>query len=80
MSHFLDDSIEKFLKQVKIANDYNSKEIRISTNDAQRLALSLTTLLNLNLTLSQDIIQLQKQLLAGITSSPTTLNLSGGSF
>jgi ABC-type dipeptide/oligopeptide/nickel transport system ATPase subunit len=45
LSNFTDDSIEKFLKQVKIANDYNSKEIRISTGDAQRLALSLTVLL-----------------------------------
>jgi hypothetical protein len=75
-----DDAIEKFIKQAKIAKDYNSKEIRISLAEATTLALSLSGFLAQNLALSLKIVELQDRLLNSQTSTPLNSDYNGGSF
>ena len=75
-----DDAIEKFIKQAKIAKDYNSKEIRISLAEATTLALSLSGFLAQNLALSLKIVELQDRLLKVQNSSPEGVDFNGGGF
>jgi hypothetical protein len=76
----VDDAIENFTKKVKTANDFNSKEVRISTAEATTLSLSIIGLLAQNLALSTKIVELQEKLLANQTSFPTTIDFNGGRF
>ena len=80
MTDFKNDAIEKFLKQIKTANDFNSKELRISIKDAESLALGITMLLSAGLGLSQEVILLQKRLIDQMNQTPPSINLNGGSF
>lgn len=80
MSQFNNDAVEKFLKQVKTANDFNSQEIRIPVRDAEALALGITLLLSNQLSVTQRIVELQDQLIRALEARPTNIDLNGGSF
>jgi len=81
MSHsFASDPINQFVKLVNTARDYNSKEIRMSREDAEALALSLTGLLSRDLTLAQKVMDLQDKLVSQLQAVPKNLDLNGGGF
>lgn len=75
------NSVDKFLRLVKTARDFNSKEVRISIQDAEALALSLATILNQERILSQKLMQCQEKLISGSAQQPPQdLSLNGGGF
>lgn len=73
-------AVDKFLKLTKTARDYNSKEVRMSIQDADALVISLALMLNQERELSMKIMQLQDKLLSITNNTPTSVNLSGGTF
>ena len=76
-------AVDKFLKAVKTAKDYNSKEIRLSMTEAEQLALSLGQWLLQERQLQERIMQLQDELLrsqSNTVASNAPVQLSGGSF
>ncbi len=76
-------AVDKFLKAVKTAKDYNSKEIRLSMTEAEQLALALGQWLLQERQLQERIMQLQDELLrsqSNTVASNAPVQLSGGSF
>ena len=73
-------AVDKFLKLTKTARDYNSKEVKISIQDAEALAMSLALMLNQERELTTRIMQLQDKLLSLADNTPTNINVSGGTF
>jgi len=80
MSNFNSDPINQFLKLVTTARDYNSKEIRLSREAAEGLALSLTELLARDVSLAQKLMETQEKLINTLSSTPRNLDLNGGTF
>lgn len=74
------DAIDKFVKQTQIAKDYNSKEVRISIQDAEQLVFGITLLLNSNTNMMQKVMELQDRLLQQQSVQPRNMDLNGGSF
>ena len=76
------NAVQRFLKAVRTAKDYNSKEIRLTIAEADELNDNLSQMLLQERELTQRIMQLQDALLmAKQAATPTTgMNLSGGSF
>jgi hypothetical protein len=69
-------ALESFIKKYQTARNYNSKEIRLTLQDAEEISTAIAlTLASIN-SLSAKIIQLQDQLLA----DKSEIDLSGGSF
>lgn len=79
-SNFSSDPINQFVKLVNTARDYNSKEIRMSREDAESLALSLTALLARDVNLAQKVMELQEKLVGQLQATPRNLDLNGGTF
>jgi hypothetical protein len=77
---FSSDPINQFVKLVNTARDYNSKEIRMTREDAEKLALSLTGLLARDITLAQKVLDLQDKLISSLQTAPRNLDLNGGGF
>jgi hypothetical protein len=73
-------AVDKFLKLTKTARDYNSKELRLSIEDAQALSMSLAMILNQERELIQKILILQDRLLSMNESAPTNIDMNGGTF
>jgi hypothetical protein len=73
-------AVDKFLKLTKTARDYNSKEVKISIQDAEALAMSLALMLNQERELTTRIMQLQDKLLSLADNTTTNINVSGGTF
>ena len=73
-------AVDKFLKLTKTARDYNSKEVKISIQDAEALAMRLALMLNQERELTTRIMQLQDKLLSLADNTPTNINVSGGTF
>jgi hypothetical protein len=74
-------AVDKFLKLVKTARDFNSKEVKLSIQDADNLALSLALILNQERELVTRLLQCQERLASraeGIVEQSVTL--TGGSF
>jgi hypothetical protein len=72
-------SVRRFLQQVEIARTHNSKELRISVQDAENIALNLCSLLNTHAELANKCMELQQQLLA-IGNNTGSSALEGGGF
>ena len=69
-------ALEVFIKKYQTARNYNSKEIRLTMQDAEELSTAIALVLaNVN-GLSVKVIELQDQLLA----DRSEIELSGGSF
>ena len=69
-------ALEVFIKKYQTARNYNSKEIRLTMQDAEELSTAIALVLaNVN-GLSANVIELQDQLLA----DRSEIELSGGSF
>lgn len=73
-------AVDRFLKLTKTARDYNSKEVKVSIQDAEALAMSLAMMLNQERALTTKIMQLQDKLLSVADSTPANINVSGGTF
>jgi major membrane immunogen (membrane-anchored lipoprotein) len=71
-------SVDRFVKLVKTARDYNSKDVKLSIGDAEDLAISLASMLNSERELTQRIMRLQDQLLK--SNSDNTVTNSGVQF
>lgn len=71
-------AVDKFLKLTKTARDYNSKEVKLSIEDAQSLSLSLAHMLNQERELIQRIMVLQDRLLS--SNLNTSIEMNGGNF
>jgi hypothetical protein len=75
--------VEKFLKAVRTAKDYNSKEIRLTISEADALSDCVSTMLLQDRALTERIMQLQDQLLQvkdAATPVSGGMQLNGGSF
>jgi hypothetical protein len=79
MSTWNTTAVDTFLRTVKTARDYNSREIRLSIQDAESLSISLALMLNQERELVMRIMKLQDQLLS-VQTPGTNVNFSGGSF
>ncbi len=55
--------IRSFLEKVRIAKSANSKEIRVTIQEAEQLGIALGMLLSKELDMANQIIELQSQLL-----------------
>lgn len=75
-------AVDKFLRTVKTAKDFNSKEVKLTIQDAEALALSLALVLNQERDLAQKLLQCQEHLVNSVknNSTPKDLNLNGGGF
>lgn len=81
MSTWNTNSVDRFLRLVKTARDYNSKDVKLSTSDAEELAISLASVLNSEKELTQRIMQLQDRLLAsGDAGAKNDVQFDGGQF
>ena len=80
MSGTTNDAIAKFVKQVQIAKDYNSKEVRIVIQDADQLVSGIALLLNGNTALMQKVMELQDKLIQQQNIQPRDMALNGGKF
>jgi hypothetical protein len=73
-------ALEGFVKKYQTARSYNSKEIRLTLQDAEELSTAIALVLaNVN-TLSERVIQLQDQLLQNNSLAARDLTVSGGRF
>lgn len=75
-------ALDKFLKTVRTAKDYNSKEVRITISDADALADCLSQMLLQERHMAQQIMQLQDKLIRAqeAHTGPRDINLNGGAF
>lgn len=55
--------IRSFLDKVRVAKSANSKEIRVTIQEAEQLGIALGMLLSKELDMANQIIELQSQLL-----------------
>lgn len=68
--------LEQFVKKYQTARSYNSKEIRLTINEAEELSTAIALMMAGTNLLSSRIIELQDRLLA----QKTDVEMSGGSF
>ena len=82
MSGTTNDAIDKFIKQVQVAKDYNSKEVRMAIQDAEKLVNGIALLLNGNTSMIQKVMELQDKLIQQQTmqQQPRNMDLNGGTF
>ena len=75
-------ALDKFLKTVRTAKDYNSKEVRITISDADALADCLSQMLLQERHIAQQLMQLQDKLIRAqeTHTEPSDINLNGGAF
>jgi hypothetical protein len=76
-------ALDKFLKMVRTAKDYNSKEIRLSISDADALSDCLTHMLLQEREFTQKIMHLQDQIIQSqnqSVGSSGVIMLNGGKF
>lgn len=70
------NSIQNFVQLYRKAKQYNSKEIRLSIDEASLLMMSITDLLSVESDLNKKIVELQDLLL----KEKEDVQMSGGSF
>ena len=69
------DALIQFLDKFKTARNYNSKEIRLTLQEAELMSIDISRLLARQSELSDKVIELQAQLINGIEVSQ-----DGGKF
>ena len=69
-------ALESFIRKYQTARNYNSKEIRLTIQEAEELSTAIALSLASTNTLSSKVIELQDQLL----TDRTEVEVSGGSF
>jgi hypothetical protein len=76
MNDLTSEGIQEFLEKYKNARGFNSKEIRLTMQEAERLVVGITFLLSRYQRLSDRVIELQDELI----NDPDGFSVSGGSF
>jgi phosphate uptake regulator len=78
------DSLNQFLDKFQTAKNYNTKELRLTINDAEQLSLGISRILVRQTSLADKVIDLQSQIIELQTqiSANITLEVSqdGGKF
>lgn len=69
------DGVHEFLEKYKNARSFNSKELRLTIQEADRLNSGIALLLSRYQQLSDRVIELQEQLV-----DPEDIEISGGGF
>lgn len=70
------NSIQNFVQLFRKAKQYNSKEIRLSIDEASSLMMAISELLSIESELNKKVINLQELLL----KEKEDIQMSGGSF
>lgn len=73
-------SVDKFVKTVAQARAFNSKEVRLSIQDAESLCDSITHMLLQERELTQKLLIMHERAAQNAPSVPTNMSLNGGSF
>lgn len=68
-------AITQFIDKYKTARNHNSKEIRLTIQEAEQLTISLAELLTREMDLSDKVIKLQEDIMNGVE-----INQDGGGF
>jgi len=68
--------VELFLQKYQTAKNFNSKEIRLTIQEAEQLSIGISLLLAKESQLNAKIIELQEKLL----NQNNTIEVSGGTF
>lgn len=67
--------ISAFINKIKVAKNYNSKEIRLTLEEADAISMEITKMLIKELDLSKKVIDLQTQIMNGVE-----VKQDGGNF
>lgn len=67
--------LEEFINKYQTARNYQSKEIRLTMQDAEALSIAISKMLIRESALSSKVIELQNQILSGVE-----VTQDGGSF
>lgn len=67
--------ISAFINKIKVAKNYNSKEIRLTLEEADAISMEITKMLIKELDLSKKVIELQTQIMNGVE-----VKQDGGNF
>jgi hypothetical protein len=57
------DALTQFLDKFQTAKNYNSKELRLTLNEAEQLSLGISRLLLRQATLADQVIELQNEIM-----------------
>lgn len=60
------DSLTGFLDKFQMAKNYNSKEMRLTLNEAEQLSLGIARILARQAILADQVIELQRQIMEGV--------------
>ena len=69
-------ALEQFIKKYQTAKNYNSKEMRLTIQEAEELSIAISLILSSTNNLQSKIIQLHEQLSQGSSD----ITVSGGVF
>jgi len=72
--------IEEFVLKFQTAKNQNSKEIRLSIQEAERLSTAISLVLARELSLSSKILDLQNQIIELQKSEQIDISFEGGNF
>jgi hypothetical protein len=72
--------IEEFYQKFQVAKDHNSKEIRLSIQEAERLGSAINLLLLKETELGDQIIELQKKVIDHLENQALDIDVTGGTF
>jgi hypothetical protein len=76
-------SLESFLDKFQIAKNYNTKELRITLNEAEQISLGISKILLKQSNLSDKVIDLQQQIIElqkKVEANNLEVNQDGGKF
>lgn len=68
-------AITQFIDRYKTARNHNSKEVRLTIQEAEQLTITLASLLTREMELSDKVIKLQEEIMNGVE-----INQDGGRF
>lgn len=72
------DGVHEFLEKFRNAKNFNSKELRLTIQEAEQLAIGISLMTSRYKQLSDRVIDLQEQLLA--SDDENEISISGGKF
>lgn len=72
------DGVHEFLEKFRNAKNFNSKELRLTIQEAEQLAIGISLMTSRYKQLSDQVIELQEQLLN--VGNEDELTISGGKF
>ena len=72
--------IEEFVLKYQTARNQNSKEIRLTIQEAERLSTAISLVLSRELDLSARVIELQDQVIGLQQSEKIDIEFEGGNF